>query len=195
MATRKIPNIYERKRKLPEFLTPGEFKLLITVGCRHNSPAIGLRNILILRVMYQSGLRVSEVVNLRPQDLSEGSIMVRQGKGQKDRAVPIPADLEKSLREYVSLRGGRGPVPIFRISTRQARNVVYDAIKEAGITKKVSPHILRHSYGRQCVINGLPLNVLQQWMGHAHIGTTYIYVQLAGFLDPELTAKMPLVEV
>ena len=190
-----LPKPLRTKRKLPEFLTPGEIKLLLTVGIRSPTRSLEMRNVLLARTMYQCGLRVAEAVSLRPQDLSQGSLMVRDGKGHKDRTVPISEALEQELRTYSALRRIRADKPMFPITTRQARTIITEGAKRAGLTKDVSPNTLRHSYGRQCVLNGVPLNVLQQWLGHANIETTFIYTSLAGYATPELTAKLPTVEV
>ena len=191
-----LPKNPKSKGKLPQFLSPGEVKLLIIgIEGRHPSHFIAARNVLLARTMYQCGLRVAEAVTIKAQDLSEGSLMVRQGKGSKDRVVPLSEGLEHDLRTYASFRRIRADRPLFQITTRQARTIITEGAHKAGISKDVSPHTLRHSFGRQCVLNGVPLNVLQRWLGHASIETTFIYVDLAGYIGPELTDRLPTVDL
>ena len=189
MATSTVPNTPKRKGKLPTFLTQEEVQAMLRVIATGRTAKKSYRDGLMIKTMYMCGLRVSEVVKLSLPDLSGRSLMVRGGKGGKDRAVPIDPVLERELATYSRLTGDRRE--IFPITTRAARTIVAEAARRANIQKHVSPHTLRHSFGRQCILNNVPVNVLQMWMGHAHVSTTYIYITLAGYVGPEFAGRMP----
>jgi integrase/recombinase XerD len=168
---------------IPQVLTPAEMEKLLAAP--DASTQIGARDRAILLVTYASGLRVSEVCGLKIQDLDDGSVRVK-GKGGKERVVPIaPAAIEavdhylihyrnNSESEYLFL-GAKGK-PIDRILVWN-RVKVY--AKEAGITKSISPHTLRHSFATHLLENGADLRVIQEMLGHSNIATTDRYTQIS----------------
>lgn len=149
-----------------------------------------LRNHAIIETLYGSGLRVSELTGLRISRLSleEGYVMV-EGKGEKQRLVPLsPASVEL-ITEYLERRA-EGPIrregsdilflnrrgaPLTRIMVFY---IVRDAAAAAGITKKVSPHTLRHSFATHLLEGGANLRAIQEMLGHESIATTEIYLHL-----------------
>ena len=160
-------------RKLPRFLTLEEVKAMFNV-------AENERDKLILKCLFYLGLRNSELINLKIEDIDliNGNVKVVQGKGKKDRYVPIPnKEFADELERYI---GDRREGKLFFITDRHVRRIVKYYARKAGIRKyeEVHPHTLRHSYATHLQNSGVPLNVIQQILGHERIETTTIYVHL-----------------
>lgn len=161
-------------RKLPRFLTPAEVKAMFEEAKSSD------RDRLLLECMFYLGLRNSEVQNLRIDDIDliNRNVKVVKGKGKKDRYVPIPTDqLIQDIKQYTQDRQeGR----LFDISDRHIRRVVKQYAIAAGLRKanEIHPHTLRHSYATHLQNQGVPLNVIQQILGHERIETTTVYVHL-----------------
>ncbi|UCC92001.1 MAG: tyrosine-type recombinase/integrase [Candidatus Aenigmatarchaeota archaeon] len=138
------------------------------------------RDNLMLKCMFYLGLRNSEVQNLRIEDIDmiNGNVKVVQGKGEKDRYVPIPTKAFAS--ELSSAVGYQHTGKLFLVSDRHIRRIVKQYAVKAGVRKpeEVHPHTLRHSYATFLQNQGTPLNVIQDILGHARIDTTTIYVHL-----------------
>ncbi|MDD9942887.1 MAG: tyrosine recombinase XerD [Myxococcales bacterium] len=176
-------------RKLPALLSDGELERLLRAP-ELGTPA-GLRDAAMLWTMYASGLRVSELVRMRMTelDLEEGFVSPL-GKGGKRRIVPIGEAAAEVVRAYLSNVRPRWASPgqplVFlshhrRGLSRQAfwRRVRVHAVA-AGITRRVTPHMLRHSFATHLVRGGADLRVVQTLLGHADITTTQIYTHVAG---------------
>ena len=143
------------------------------------------RDNMLLKCMYYLGLRNSEVRTLHRDDIDSinNTVKVVQGKGKKDRYVPIPEGFSKELKEY--MRGVSGFMFAGRskegtISDRHIRRIVKTHAEAAQIRKfeEVHPHTLRHSYATHLQNSGVPLNVIQSMLGHERIETTTIYTHL-----------------
>ena len=186
------------KRKQVTFLELEEVERLMDT-CDINKIA-GLRNRAILELLFSSGLRVSELVSLnRDQvNLKRCEFMVR-GKGEKDRTVFVADEAALWLKKYLDKRSDRSQ-PLFinlaahrksssadgnylRLTTRSIQRIVQQASLQAGITKKVTPHTLRHSFATNLLGNGADLRSIQAMLGHANIATTQIYTHTT---DPQL---------
>ncbi|MYB40165.1 tyrosine-type recombinase/integrase [Candidatus Saccharibacteria bacterium] len=186
------------KRQQVNFLNLEEVERLLA-ACQTEETS-GLRDRTILELLFSSGLRVSELVNLnRDQiNLKRREFMVR-GKGQKDRLVFISDEAAVWLEKYLDRRTDNSP-PLFvnnsanrrsvsqdghhlRLSARSIQRIVQKAALKAGITKKVSPHTLRHSFATNLLGNGADLRSIQAMLGHANIATTQIYTHTT---DPHL---------
>jgi len=150
------------------------------------------RNNVIVEVLYGCGLRVSELVNLKLSNVYADEQMLQViGKGEKERWVPInPRALElmltyiHTIRVHQPLRAGEEKyVFINRLGTRLSRQYVFmflkQAVADAGIRKKISPHSLRHSFATELVENGADLRAVQEMLGHASLSTTEIYTHLS----------------
>ena len=173
---------------LPTVLSIKEVEHLIQ-GVDLSQPQ-GHRNRAILEVLYGCGLRVSELVNLRLADLffQEGFIRVT-GKGSKQRLVPIGSPAIQAVNHYLAQRR-LGPVAkesaqhvfLNRRGQKLTREMVFLMVtsqaRMAGITKKISPHSLRHSFASHLLENGADLRIIQQLLGHESILTTEIYTHL-----------------
>ncbi len=176
-------------RRLPGVLSSEEVDRLLAV--RETGTPQSLRNRAMLELMYASGLRVSELVGLRLGDVDLGVGIVRVvGKGDKERLVPVGDAAAAGLQVY--LRDGRPRLAKRRASewlflgrhggglTRQMFwNVIKRAAADAGITKPVTPHTLRHSFATHLLEHGADLRSVQLMLGHADIATTQISTHLS----------------
>ena len=174
---------------LPEVLSVEEIDRLVEVI--DMSKREGQRNRAIIETLYSCGLRVSEACDLKLSDLyfAEGFIKV-EGKGSKQRLVPIS---ERAIAEIVAYLTDRADIAIkpghedylfvsAHFRKRMSRITMFHIIKElaqqAGITKNISPHTLRHSFATHLLEGGANLRVIQSMLGHEDIGTTEIYTHI-----------------
>ena len=174
---------------LPEFLTPAEVDRL--EDSIDLSKPEGHRNRAIIEVLFSCGLRVSELVNLQWSQLYEDEQYVRvMGKGNKERLVPISQRALKEIANYLPWRnslkiaaGEEAYVFLNRRGKHLTRTMILIMLKrqaeEAGITKTISPHTLRHSFATALLEGGADLRVIQALLGHESIGTTEIYTHLS----------------
>jgi integrase/recombinase XerD len=176
-------------RKLPVVLSFNEIEKILDAPDTRNET--GLRDKAIMEIMYSSGLRVSETINLNLNDLifSEGLIRVL-GKGSKERIVPIGSSAIRWVNKY--LMNGRPSLKktgkslnfVFlnkrgtKLSRMGVWNIVDKYTKEAGIDKEVHPHIFRHSFATHLLEGGADLRSVQEMLGHADISTTQIYTHI-----------------
>ena len=186
------------KRKQVTFLDLEEIERLLAT-CELET-LIGLRDRAILELLFSSGLRVSELVGLNRDQVNvkRQEFMVR-GKGQKDRLVFISDEAALWLKRYLEKRTDNSQ-PLFtnnsphrkatsqdghhlRLTARSIQRIVQKAALKAGLTKKVSPHTLRHSFATNLLSNGADLRSIQAMLGHANISTTQIYTHTT---DPHL---------
>ena len=186
------PDIYvklevpKKEKKLPIVLSTEEVKSLID-STEH------IKSKLILKLLYSSGLRVSELVNLSPNDLDfqQNIGWVRKGKGSKDRIFKIAESLSKQLQKWISKNPGNF---VFSnkepMSTRNVQLLIKTAAKKAKINKKVTPHTLRHSFATHLLESGENLLVIQQLLGHENLETTRIYTHISQ--DQIKNVKSPL---
>lgn len=189
--------------KLPEVLTVNEIDRLIdSIDLTQQE---GQRNRAILEVLYSCGLRVSELINLRFQDIyvDEGFVKV-EGKGGKQRLVPISERAIREIQYYLSDRETIAVKPgyedylflSFRRGKPLSRITVFHIIKVqaecAGITKIISPHTFRHSFATHLLEGGANLLAIQEMLGHEKITTTEIYTHIdREFLRREILEHHP----
>lgn len=185
----ELPKI---NRKQVGFLNEDELKRLFSTLKSDN--LISLRDRAIIGLLYSSGLRVSELANLNRDtiNLERREFMVR-GKGQKDRPVFIGEDAATLVQSYISARADNLR-PLFirygggeqldnsgdfgRLTPRSIQRIVSHYARMAGITKKVSPHTLRHSFATGLLMHGADLRSVQSMLGHSNISTTQIYTHI-----------------
>ena len=166
------------ERKIPEILTKEEVKSLIQA-------TKSLKSRLIVKCLYSTGLRVSELVNLRLKDLSidrkEG--WVRKGKGSKDRFFKISDLLLEDLNKYILTLDDKEqflfPGKNKTLTSRNVQKIIERSARKANLQKKVSPHKLRHSFATHLLDQGTDIRIIQELLGHADLSTTQIYTHVS----------------
>lgn len=170
---------------LPKFLNKTEIEMLLSQP--DVSTEIGLRDRAILELMYSSGLRVSEVVNLQIRDLDlDLGILTCIGKGSKTRRVPMGSSAVEWMKSYLALRRKIENVENQNMFVSPSgkplnRQLIHSFIKAYGDKcglEGVSPHTLRHSFATHLVQNSADIRSVQQMLGHADISTTQIYTHI-----------------
>jgi integrase/recombinase XerD len=177
-------------RTLPRPLSLDEVEAILRAPGEAD-PA-GIRDRAILETLYGAGLRISELVGLDVDevDLDEGSVRV-MGKGSKERLVPLGRFAVAALESYLSrarpaLAGSRSGAAVFlnqrggRLTRQGATRVLKGAADRAGLTKRVTPHTLRHSFATHLLEGGADVRVVQELLGHASLATTQIYTLVTG---------------
>jgi integrase/recombinase XerD len=172
-------------RKLPVVLSPEEVERLLDA-------APGLKYKAALSVAYGAGLRVSEVVALKVDDIDSARMVIRvdQGKGRKDRYVMLAPTLLALLRSWWREANARGTMlphgwlfpgqdPLNPLSARQLNRACHAAAEAAGITKRVSPHSLRHAFATHLLEHKEDIRIIQVLLGHKKLETTALYAQVA----------------
>lgn len=180
------------KSSLPRVLEQGETQALV-----ENPVGDSLRNAAILELAYGAGLRVSELaaVNIADVNLEGGLVHVREGKGKKDRRVPLGPPGVAALKAHL---GGRRAGAVFlnraggRLSTRSLHTIVHRSGVTNGIAG-VHPHVLRHSFATHLLQNGADIRSIQELLGHASLSTTQRYAAVdIGQLRATWNASHPL---
>jgi len=180
----------KRTKSLPKSLNEEEVQRLIHAmdggsnGSTHHSEFLKLRNKVILALLYSSGLRVSELVTLRTDsvDLRERTLRIR-GKGEKDRIVLFDDETKEMLEGYLTKRSCNSEYLFVNrsgnhLTPRYIQMMIKDYAKAAGIKKRVTPHILRHSFATHLLKNGVDIRAIQQLLGHSNLSTTQIYTSV-----------------
>jgi integrase/recombinase XerD len=173
---------------LPKSLAVTEIDaMLAQEKSKPQDPAFAIRNTALLELLYATGMRVSEIVNLRLEDLNlQASSAIVRGKGDKERIVPFGTAARDALLTYLRearlrLCGPRRSPLVFvdRSGTGLTRERVWRIVRESKIDGKASPHMLRHSCATHMVGNGADLRTVQTILGHADIATTQVYTHVA----------------
>ena len=186
----KIP-YPKRNKTIPVILTSEEVKKLIesTQNIKHR---------LIIKILYGCGLRVSEVINLKKEDIdfNERLIKIRLAKGRKDRFVNIPNSVFNELNNYYELvnedflfpsnRGGK-------LTTKTIQLIIKNSARRAGIKKNIHPHTLRHSFATHLLENGTDLRIIQKLLGHSDIKTTQIYLSVSNQLIKNIKSPLDMI--
>jgi site-specific recombinase XerD len=177
-------------RRAPIVLSPEEVARLLEA-------VPGVKYKAALGVAYGAGLRVSEVVALKVSDIDSErmTLRVEQGKGQKDRYVMLSPRLLDLLHDWWRLAHPRGWLfpgldPVEPLSTRQLRRAVVAAARTAGITKRVTPHTLRHSFATHLLEQNVDIRVIQVLLGHAKLDTTALYTRVAVATIRDVTSPL-----
>lgn len=181
----------KKRRSLPVALTVDEINHLLDQP--NTNKKLGLRDRALLETLYATGIRVSELINLKFNDLHEELKLIKVfGKGSKERLIPISEvalswidSYKEKVRDPLILKAGQNCDFIFLNSrgTALTRQAVWQIIKKycnmAGIQKNVTPHTLRHTFATHLLENGADLRVVQEILGHSDISTTQIYTNLS----------------
>lgn len=178
-----------KEKKLPVVASEEEIVklLLATTNLKHQC---------IIGLLYSSGLRRGELLNLRLQDidLDRNQIYVRGGKGKKDRVTILGAQMGQALREYISefkpnywVFEGKGRK---QYSGTSIAMILKNACKEAGIRKNITPHVLRHSFATHLLENGTDTRYIQELLGHSSIETTAVYAHVSTKTVAKITSPL-----
>jgi len=174
--------------KLPHFLTGPEVEALLATCCGNKTDDI--RDLAMLELLYATGLRVSELVNLKLREVNlQSGYLLTVGKGDKERLVPIgESACQKVSRYLLEVRVAQDPLDrnphlfLSRLRDAMSRQAFWNIIKKralsAGIRKNISPHTLRHSFATHLLENGADLRSVQIMLGHADLATTQIYTHV-----------------
>lgn len=175
------------EKKLPNYLTEEEIEKLLNIELK---TPLDYRNKAMLEVLYATGMRVSELVNLKISNIEIKEDLIRiMGKGSKERISPISDVCEKYLNLYLNdyrntLLKNKDSEYVFinKSGGKISRQGFFKIIKKqaliAGINKEISPHTLRHSYATNLLKNGADLRIIQELLGHSDISTTEIYTHI-----------------
>ncbi len=176
-------------RPLPKSLTEEDVARLLDAP--HTGDAMGLRDRAMLELLYATGLRVTELVTLRMVQVSlDAGVLRVLGKGAKERLVPIGEQAVDWITRYLRearpvLLAGRSADALFVTQRAEAmsRQMFWILVKRhalvAGITRPISPHVLRHAFATHLLNHGADLRVVQMLLGHADVSTTQIYTHVA----------------
>ena len=137
----------------------------------------------MISLLYSSGLRVSELVNMKVQDIDFKECMgwVRRGKGSKDRMIVLSEGLVKDIEAYLK---DRNYTYLFSkekpLTTRNIQKIMVGLRKRTGIQKKITPHTLMHSFATHLLEQGNDIRIIQAMLGHSSLNTTQIYTHISG---------------
>ncbi len=170
-----LPNV-KREKKLPSILSKEEINRMI------NSTK-NLNHRLIIQIGYSAGLRCSEIINLKWQDIDfdRNSIHIKKAKGKKDRTAMLSQKVKEGLRMldaekdgYVFVTNRNG-----KYTPRTIQKIIENTTKNAGIAKQTTPHTLRHSFATHLLEAGTDIRYIKELLGHANISTTLIYTKVS----------------
>lgn len=172
----------KRPKKMPNYLSEKEAAKLLN---EHDKDP---RTNLVISLLAHTGMRVGELCNLKIDDidLDEGVIGIYSGKGDRDRIVIVPDESVELIRQYLperySQKTNSRALLVSRkgtkLDTSTVQRIVRNAAREAGIKKKVTPHVLRHTFATAILRNGGDIRFIQQLLGHASVATTQIYTHV-----------------
>ena len=179
-------------RRLPKAITVSQVEVLLSASGPDPDASDGVASIrtrdrALLELLYATGARVSEVVNLDLDDLVDPTLVRLFGKGSKERIVPVGSFAQRALQAYLvrtrpGLVGlGKGTPALFlnqrggRLSRQTAWQIIADAAAEADLGVEVSPHTMRHSFATHLLEGGADVRVVQELLGHSSVATTQIY--------------------
>ena len=173
----KLPNI-RKENTLPKVLSRREVQEMINT-------LNNIKHILVVKLLYSAGLRVSELVNLKVNDIDIGRnmIMIRQGKGKKDRITLLASSIKEDILNYLCKRNSGNEYLINglkgKYSIKAIQKIIDKAAKLAKINKKVTPHMLRHSFATHLLESGVDIRYIQKLLGHSNLETTQIYTHVS----------------
>ena len=177
-------------KKIPKFLSESEVNILIEKSYEDQSFK-GLRRTLLIEILYATGIRVSELVSIRLGDITDNySSIIIKGKGGKQRIVPLFGKVISVLKKYIDflnkLKEQSNNLFLFPSNSKLGhltRNRFFQILKDLGEeinldVKRISPHVLRHSFASHLLSRGVDLRIIQESLGHKDISTTQIYTHI-----------------
>ena len=181
----------KKERHLPNVFSKQEIKSLFD---SLNNP----KHKLILKTIYGLGLRVSELVNLKQEDIDfeRKLIHIRDAKGSKDRYVKLPDSLNDGLNSYIKLIPGKYAFSgrKEKLTIKTVQKIFENALKKSEIKKKASCHTLRHSFATHLLENGVDIRIIQKLLGHAKIESTQIYTHVSNFQMENIKSPLDSLE-
>lgn len=177
-----------KEKRLPNFINYSEYMNLLAIVEKEENEFLKARNLLLLEILFDTGLRVSEAVNIEINNINkkEQSIKVL-GKGNKERIVYYGDYAKNYLEDYLNLRRNINIVDkeyLFlnknytRLTRRGVEYLISDISKKALLRQKISPHTLRHSFATEMLNNGCDIRSVQELLGHKSLSTTGIYTHV-----------------
>lgn len=169
-------------KSLPKFLSEDEASKFVEAPLKKSIS--GKRDGAILETLYSTGVRVSELVGLNVENVDMISNIIKvEGKGKKERLVPIGGKALEAIKGYLDSRKEKSNVLFLnksgkRLSDRSIRNIVNKYITQACIKQKISPHVMRHSFATHLLDRGADLRSVQELLGHVDLSTTQIYTHV-----------------
>lgn len=178
---RKVDRIKKAER-IPIFLTSDEVQLLLYV-VDHRKVSTQLRDRAVIRVLLYCGLRRSELFKLNWSDVDfrAGTLKIQMAKGKKDRIIPMNTSVQTALWEYLQTRLPLNNEAVFlnrykkRLHAQTLSRLLRNLIRKASISKKVTPHVLRHTFASMLLQKGADIVSVQKLLGHKDVSTTQIY--------------------
>ena len=167
-------------KDVPKYLTADEVTCVLE-GVRDNP-----KYWLLINMLWQTGARVSELLETRVSDIDfytrtiRLTTLKRRISGTR-RTLPINDGLKGDIGAYIAMKALNKDDKLFTFTRQTAHTIVRNAVISTGIEKeRAHPHVFRHSFAVHCILSGVPIVVLQQWLGHANINNTLIYLQVLG---------------
>lgn len=177
-----------KEKKLPNFINYEEYMTLIKQIEKEENEFLRTRNLLFLEILFDTGLRVSEAVNIKLSDINKSECSIRVlGKGKKERIVYFGEHALSYLNDYMTIRVGINSLDknyLFlnknytKLTRRGAEYLINSVTKQALLKQKVTPHTLRHSFATEMLNNGCDIRSVQELLGHKSLSTTGIYTHV-----------------
>ena len=177
-----------KEKKLPNFINYEEYMTLIKQIEKEENEFLRTRNLLFLEILFDTGLRVSEAVNIKLSDINKSECSIRVlGKGKKERIVYFGEYALSYLNDYMTIRVGINSLDknyLFlnknytKLTRRGAEYLINSVTKQALLKQKVTPHTLRHSFATEMLNNGCDIRSVQELLGHKSLSTTGIYTHV-----------------
>lgn len=173
----------KREKRLPNFINNNDYEEILKKSLERTD-FIGRRNTLLLELLYSSGIRISEAINIKIKDINISDKSIRiLGKGSKMRIVYFGEYAKEYLEEYLKVRNSsleylflnKNNTPLTR---RGAEYIISNLVKTSLLKKKVTPHTFRHSYATEMLNNGADIRSVQELLGHSSLSTTGIYTHV-----------------
>lgn len=173
----------KKEKRLPNFINNNDYEEIIKKSLERTD-FIGRRNTLLLELLYSSGIRISEALNIKIKDINMGDKSIRiLGKGSKMRIVYFGEYAKEYLEEYLKVRNSSLEYLFLNknntlLTRRGAEYIISNLVKTSLLKKKVTPHTFRHSYATEMLNNGADIRSVQELLGHYSLSTTGIYTHV-----------------
>lgn len=174
-------------KKLPLLFKESELETALDTKKNEQNTFAELRNNIILEILYQTGIRRAELINLKDSDFNFFSLTLRiLGKGNKERIIPISKNLGEKTEEYINYKNQIFDSPYFILTDTGEKsypNLIYRIVKnnmsEVSSLNKRSPHVIRHSFASGLLNNGAEISAVKELLGHANLAATQIYTHIS----------------